>query len=140
MGYLIENKPDQIVTAKVTIASADLLTPGYIIDIPEFPAVKNYFWQVMSMNGAILNGSINYLGTSTIHIQTSTAADPQFRFQGGYMQSNVNTWGFSSIITAGIANPEQFMANDKLQIHNPGTLTLGDSDLILYITAILIPE
>jgi hypothetical protein len=61
MGYLIENKPDQIVTAKVTLTSANLLTPGYIVDIPEYPAVKNYYWQVMSMNGAILNGSINYI-------------------------------------------------------------------------------
>jgi hypothetical protein len=140
MGYLIENKPDQIVTAKVTLTSANLLTPGYMVDIPEYPAVKNYYWQVISMNGAILNGSINYISTSAIHIQASTAADPQFRFVGGYIQNNVGTWGFASIITAGIANPEQFMDNDKLQIHNPGTLTLGDSDLILYITAILIPS
>jgi hypothetical protein len=140
MGYLIENKPDQIVTAKVTLTSADLLTPGYIVDIPEYPAVKNFYWQVMSMNGNILNGFINYLGTSVIHIQCSTAADPQFRFQGGFMQSNVNTWGFANIITSGIVDPQQFSDNGGLQIHNPGTLTLGDSDLILYITAILIPS
>jgi hypothetical protein len=139
MGYLIENKPDQIVTAKVTIASADLLTPGYIVDIPEYPAVKNYHWQVLSMTGQIANGSINYIGTSTIHVQASTAASPQLRFPGGYMQNNVGTWSFAPIITSGIVNPEQFMDNDNLQLHNPGTLTLGDSDLILYITAILIP-
>jgi hypothetical protein len=141
MGYLIENKPDQIVTAKITIASADLLTPGYIVDIPEYPAVNNYYWQVLSMNGLIVNGSINYIGTSTIHIQASTAVNPQFRFVGGYMANNVGTWSFANIINSGTTlNAEQFMDNDKLQLHNPGTLTLGDSDLILYITAILIPS
>jgi hypothetical protein len=138
MGYLENPVTQQIVLAKVTLTSADLLTPGYIFDIPEYPAVKNFFWQVISMNGYIVNGFINYLGTSTVHIQCSTAATPQFRFQGGYMQSNVNTWGFANIITTGIVDPQQFADNGGLQIHNPGTLTIGDSDLILYISAILI--
>jgi hypothetical protein len=141
MGYLIEApKEQQIVTAKITLTSANLLTPGYIVDIPEYPAVKDYYWQVISMNGYIVNGFINYLGSSTIHIQCSTAAAPQFRFGGAFMQSNVNTWGFANIITTTtIVNQQQFSDNGGLQIHNPGTLTVGDSDLDLYITAILLP-
>jgi hypothetical protein len=141
MGYLIEAPTTlgpQIVTAKISLTAFELLSPGYIIDIPEYPAIKNYYWQVLSMNGEINGGTILYVGTSTVHIQASTATHPQFRFGGGFMQNNNNTWLFSNIITTG-ANQFQFVENDNLQIHNPGTLTLGDGTLNLYITAILIP-
>jgi hypothetical protein len=139
MGYLIEAATaQQIVNAKITLTSAELLDPGYQIDIPEYPAVPGAYWQVLSMNGLIVNGTTSYTGISGIHIQARNAADPQFRFAAGYMSSAVNTWHFSTIIT-GISNPQQFKDNAGLQIHNPGTLTLGDRDLILYITAILLP-
>ena len=138
MGFLIKKAVQQIVTAKVTLTSANLLTPGYIVDIPEYPAIKNYYWQVLSMNGEINGGTILYVGTSTVHVQSSTAANAQFRFGGGFIQNTNNTWGFSTIITTG-SNPIQFVENDNLQIHNPGTLTLGDGILTLYVTAILIP-
>lgn len=135
MGYLIEPPiPAQIVTAKVTLKPGDLLAPS-ITDIPEYPAVTNYYWQVLSMNGNINNGTIPYVGTAAIHIQASSAINPQFRFGGGYMQS-INVWGFAPIIAT--TNIKQFVNNDNLQIHNPGGLTIGDSDLTLYITAILI--
>jgi len=138
MGYLIKPQTDQIVTAKLTLTSADLLTPGLIIDIPEYPAVQDYFWNVIYMNGNIVNGTTSYTGTSAIHIQTSTALNIQLRFVGTFMNGAVNNW-----LTAGIAGGSptiQFVDNDNLQIHNPGTLTLGDNDLVLYIGAILIKK
>lgn len=135
MGYLIEPQTDQIVTAKITLTSADLLAPS-ITDIPEYPATKNYYWQVLSMNGLINNGTIPYIGTSSVHIQASTATTPQFRFSGAFMAYNIGTWGFAT--QTSLNNPIQFVDNDNLQIHNPSGFTLGDSDLILYITAILI--
>ena len=137
MGYLINKDKDQIVTAKVTLTSANLLTPGYIVDIPEYPAVKGFFWQVLSLAGNIQSGSTLYVGTSSIHVQASTASTLQYRFTGGFMQSAIDSFGFG-VINTSATNPVQFVDNDKLQMHNPGTLTLGDSDLIIYITAILI--
>jgi hypothetical protein len=137
MGYLIKPQTDQIVTAKVTLTQADLFTTGFILDIPEYPAVKNYYWQVLAMSGHITGGTLPYVGTSTVHIQASTALTLQFRFQGTYMQSAIDTWQFANINTSA-TNGIQFVDNDKLQLHNPTALTVGDSDLILYISAILI--
>jgi hypothetical protein len=139
MGYLIKPQTDQIVTAKVTLTSADLLTPGFIIDVPEYPAVKDYFWQVLSMNGLIVNGSTPYTSTSAIHIQASIASIYQWRFGGTFMGQNTNSWG-SGTPLSGTGNNTQFADNDKLQIHNPGTLLIGDNDLNIYITAILIEK
>jgi hypothetical protein len=139
MGYLIEPPVQaQIVTAKVTLRPADLLAPS-ITDIPEYPATPNYYWQVLSMNGYINNGTTLYVGTSSVHIQASTALASQFRFSGAFMTDNIGTWGFSLMQTA-LNNPIQFVDNDNLQIHNPSGFTLGDSNLTLYITAILIPS
>lgn len=137
MGYLIEApKEEQIVIAKVTLTSANLLTPGYIFDIPEYPAVKDHYWQVLKFNAHIVNGSVPYIGTSQIHIQSANAANFQSRFINTLMQGAPGvfvTADFNTTINATI-----YVDNDKLQIHNPGTLTVGDSDLDLYITAILI--
>ena len=137
MGYLENPVTQQIVLAKVTLTQADLFTTGFVLDIPEYPAVKNYHWQVLAMTGLITGGTIPYVGTSSIHIQASTVTLAQMRFQGGYIQNPIGTWGFASFSSAG-ANPIQFSDNDNLQVHNPTGLTLGDSDLILYISAILI--
>lgn len=137
MGYLIKPQTEQIVTAKVTLTSADLLTPGLIIDVPEYPAVKDYFWVVLNMNGNIINGATPYVGTNSIHIQASTAAEVQSRFTGGFLSSVTDTW-CNAPINSNNAGITIFADNDNLQIHNPGTLTVGDNDLILYISAILI--
>jgi hypothetical protein len=137
MGYLIKPQTDKIVTAKVTLTSADLLTTGFILDIPEYPAVKNYYWQLLGMTGHITGGTLPYVGTSSPHIQASTSTTFQARFNGGYLQSNVDTWQYG-ILTLNPSNAIQFVDNDKLQVHNPTALSIGDSDLILYITAILI--
>jgi hypothetical protein len=137
MGYLENPVTQQIVTAKVTLTSADLLTPGLVIDVPEYPAVKDYFWVVLNMNGNIVNGSTPYVGTNSIHIQASTAPDVQSRFVGGFLSNVTNTWCNAPINTSS-AGIIIFADNDNLQIHNPGTLTVGDNDLILYISAILI--
>jgi hypothetical protein len=137
MGYLIKKVAQQIVTAKVTLTQANLFTTNYIADIPEYPAIKDYYWQVLSMTGHITGGTIPYIGTSTPHIQASTATTLQTRFQGGYMQSNVNTWSYG--VTPTPANAIEFVDNDNLQVHNPTGLTIGDSNLDIYITAILIP-
>jgi len=138
MGYLIEApKDEQIVTAKVTLTSANLLTPGYIVDIPEYPAVKDYYWQVLKFNANIVNGFTPYVGTSAIHIQCATSANFQSRFVNILMQQSsgvFTTADFNTTINATI-----YSDNGSLQIHNPGTLTLGDTDLNLYVTAILIP-
>lgn len=134
MGYLIKN-PNQIITAKVLLSSANLLTPGYIVDIPEYPKVKGYFWNVIYMNGEIINGTIPYTGTSGIHIQASSAINPQLRFVGIYMNNLPGIWSYAGV---GGGSGTQYAENDKLQIHNPGTLTLGDTELMLYIGANLI--
>lgn len=134
MGYLLKN-PNQIITAKVLLTSANLLTPGYFVDIPEYPAVNGYFWNVIYMNGEIINGSTPYTGSSGIHIQAASVATLQLRFPGNYMNNLPGIWSYSS---AGGGSGTQFAPNDKLQIHNPGTLTLGDTELMIYIGANLI--
>lgn len=136
MGYLIK-KGAQIVTAKVTLTPADLLSVS-IIDIPEYPAVQNYYWQVLAMNGHITGGTLPYVGSSVVHVQASTANTPQFRFGATYINSAINTWQFAAMNSNPI-NGILFVANDNLQIHNPNGLTIGNSNLDLYITAILIP-
>lgn len=135
MGYLIKAIPTEIVTAKVTLTSANLLTPGFIYAIPEYPKVAGYFWNVLYMNGEIVNGSTPYTGTSGIHIQASSVS-LQLRFTGTYMQNLPGIWG--SATGAGVVGT-QYAPNDDLEIHNPGTLTLGDTELNLYIGANLIP-
>jgi len=134
MGYLLKN-PNQIITAKVLLTSANLLTPGYIVDIPEYPKVDGYFWNVIYMNGEIINGSTPYTGSSGIHIQAASVPNAQFRFPGSYMGAGIGTWSIASNSGGGVT---QFAANDKLQIHNPSTLTLGDTELMIYIGANLI--
>jgi hypothetical protein len=137
MGYLIKKAVQQIVTAKVTLTPANLLAVT-IIDIPEYPRVDNFYWQVLSMNGHITGGTLPYVGTSTVHVQASTANTSQFRFGGGYLQSAINTWQFAQI-NSNPTNGILFVANDNLQIHVPVALTIGNSNLDLYLTAILIP-
>jgi hypothetical protein len=137
MGFLIKKAVQQIVTAKVTLTPANLLAAS-IIDIPEYPAITNQYWQVLGMTGHITGGTLPYIGTSSVHIQASTAITLQYRFSGGYMQSSINTWQ-TAILNINAINGIQFVANDKLQIHNPSPLTIGDSNFDLYITAILIP-
>jgi hypothetical protein len=137
MGYLIKAIPTEIVTAKVTLTSANLLTPGYIFTIPEYPAIDRAFWNVIYMNGEIINGSTPYVGTSSIHIQTANVTGVQLRFQNIYMQSPTGTWLFAT--GSGAAASTNYATNEPLQIHNPGTLTLGDNELNLYIGANLIP-
>ncbi|MFO0452066.1 MAG: hypothetical protein ACK52I_26020 [Pseudomonadota bacterium] len=136
MGYLIKAIPTEIVTAKVTLTSANLLTPGYIFTIPEYPAIDRAFWNVIYMNGEIVNGSTPYVGTSSIHIQTANVTGVQLRFQNTYMQSPVGTW--IAAIGTGTGSNTNFATNQPLEIHNPGTLTLGDNDLNIYIGATLI--
>lgn len=138
MGYLIKKQVQEIVTAKVTLTAADLLTPGLIVDIPEYGKNVGYFWQVLYMNGNIVNGAIPYAGSSAIHVQASTALNVQYRFTGAFMNGAVNNW-----IAAGIPGGSptiQYVVNDNLQIHNPGILTLGDTELIIYVGAILIQQ
>lgn len=135
MGYLIEPNAKEIVTAKVTLTSANLLTPFFIFSIPEYPKVAGYFWNVLYMNGEIVNGATPYTGTSGIHIQASSVSTLQLRFPGNYMQNLPGIWSYAS---AGGGTGTQFAPNDNLEIHNPGTLTLGDTELVLYIGANLI--
>lgn len=136
MGYLIKAIPTEIVTARVTLTSANLLTPGYIYNIPEYPKVSGYFWNVLYMNGEIVNGTTPYIGSGAIHIQSANAASLQLRFTGTYMQNAVGTWSEAANNFGAISN--KYAPNDQLQIHNPGTLTLGDTELVLYIGANLI--
>jgi hypothetical protein len=135
MGFIIKKIPIEIVTAKVTLTSADLLTPTFIYDIPEYPKVSGYFWNVLYMNGEIINGTTPYSGTSGIHIQSAGALTLQLRFPGNYMQNLPGTWSHAS---TGGGSGTQYLSDDKLQIHNPGTLTLGDTELNIYIGANLI--
>ena len=138
MGYLIKKQVQEIVTAKLTLTSAELLTPGFIVNIPEYPAIPGYFWNVLYMNGNIVNGTIPYVGMSAIHIQASTALNVQAIFNKFYMNDPVNNW-----IAAGPAPgllTLQYVVNDGLQIHNPGILTVGDTELIIYVGAILIEQ
>ncbi len=135
MGYLIKAIPTEIITAKVKLTSANLLTPGYIYNIPEYPKVSGYFWNVLYMNGEIVNGSTPYTGVSAIHIQPSNALMLQFRFAGTYMNNVVGSWATA---TEPSTVTPKYLPNDNLEIHNPGTLTLGDTELVLYIGANLI--
>lgn len=137
MGYLIEPNTKEIVTAKVTLTSANLLTPGYIYNIPEYAAVKGYFWNVLYMSGEIVNGSTPYTGTGSIHIQAAAAAVLQLRFQGGYMQNAIGTWD-TATAGGGGANVTRFSDNSNLQIHKQGIISGGDTELVLYIGANLI--
>ena len=137
MGYLIK-KPaaQQIVTAKVTLTSADLLTPGYIYSIPEFPAVADYFWNTQTVIGEIVPdiGSLSYVGTSNIHLQCSTGTAPLFRFGNLFMSEPKTTFAHAII---SLPKDIQYAVNDSLEIHNPGTLTVGNTGLIIYVSAIL---
>lgn len=137
MGYLIKAIPTEIITAQVTLTSANLLTPGYIFDIPKFPAVDRFFWNVIYMNGEIINGSTPYVGTSSIHIQTANVTGVQLRFQNTYMQAPTGAWLAATGTGTGILT--HYATNEGLQIHNPGTLTIGDNELKLFIGATLIP-
>jgi hypothetical protein len=136
MGYLIKAIPTEIITAKVTLTSTNLLTPGFIYNIPEYPKVSGYFWNVLFMNGEIVNGTTPYSGSGAIHIQSANASSLQLRFPGTYMQNAVGTWSEAqnNFGTAGT----KYAPDDQLQIHNPGTLTLGDTELNIYIGANLI--
>lgn len=134
MGYLIEPNTKEIITAKVTLTSANLLTPGYIYSIPEYPKIAGYFWNVLYMNGEIVNGTVPYTGNSAIHIQSSNATTLQLRFPGIYLQNVVGIWESATPAKVGT----QYVVNDNLEIHNPGTLTRGDTELVLYIGANLI--
>jgi len=140
MGFLIKKAATDIVKAKVTLTSANLLTPGYIYDIPEYPAVANYFWNVTYMIGFVRDVNSPptvYAGTSQIHIQANTAPNLQFRFKQTIMQfSGVNIPGTISSGIIGI----QYLPSRNLQIHNPGILTLGDTELDIYIGATLIQQ
>jgi hypothetical protein len=134
MGYLVNPIP-KIVTARVFLTQADLLTPGFTIDPPEFAAVPGYFWKVIGASAQIVNGSTPYVGTSVIHIQAKTSNQPQFRIINTYMQSPVDTWNNVPIVNG---NDIQYVVNDYLQVENNGTLTLGDTELNIFISAILI--
>jgi hypothetical protein len=139
MGFIIKKTAaTDIVKAKVTLTSANLLTPGYIYSIPEYPAVANYFWNVIYMIGFVRDVNSPptvYAGTSQIHIQTNTAPILQFRFQATIMQ-------FTPVSTPGTIQSgfllQQYLPNQGLEIHNPGILTLGDTELDIYIGATLI--
>ncbi len=124
-----------IITAKVTLTSANLLTPGYIYSIPEYPIVTGFFWNVIYMLGEIVNGTTPYTGASGIHIQASAAANNQARFSGIYMTGAVGSFGAATIAAT---TGQHYAPNDNLEIHNPGTLTLGNTELVIYIGANLI--
>jgi hypothetical protein len=135
MGYLIKAIPTEIITAKVTLTSANLLTPNFVLNIPEYPPIDDYFWNVIYVNGEIVNGSTPYTGSSAIHIQSASSTSMLFRFAGSYMNNGIGTWLNMVSNTSGLT---QFVVADRLQIHNPGTLTLGDTELNIYIGATLI--
>lgn len=135
MGYLIKAISTEIVTAKVTLTSANLLTPGYIYNIPEYPAVPNYFWNVIYMCGQIVNGTTPYLTAGQIHIQNENAPFFQYRFDSTLMTNS------PSFFTRAGIGPYQsiYLQNDKLQIHNDLSGFIGgDTDLNIYVGATLI--
>ena len=138
MGYLIKAITTEIVTARVTLTSADLLTPGYIYVIPEFAAIPNYFWNTLSVVGEIVTdiGNNVYTGLSDIHLQCTTGNAPLYRFGNAFMQNVRGTFA-----PAVISQPNniKFAVNDTLEIHNPGTLLTGNTGLNIYISANLIP-
>ena len=137
MGFLVKKAADEIVVAKVTLTSADLLTPGFIYNIPEYPAVPGYFWAVSYSCAEIVNGSTAYANQSVIHIQSENATGIQYRFDANLMQGNTGAFRFAEIRT-GTLNQNQFVINDQLQIHNPTALIGGDNEVNIYIGAILI--
>ena len=135
MGYLIEPNTKEIVTAKVTLTSANLLTPGYIYNIPEYPAVPNYFWNVIYMCGEIVNGTTPYLTGGQIHIQNENAANFQYRFDSSVMMFLPGTF------VRAVIGPLQriYLQSDQLQIHNDLSGFIGgDTDLNIYVGATLI--
>jgi hypothetical protein len=135
MGFLVKKAAPQTILAKVFLSNADLLTPGFIVNIPEYPAVVGYFWSVLYMNGEIIQdvGLLPYVGTSSVHIQAEDAINHQYRFGGGFLGNMIGWW---SAATLGTGN-SMYYVNSQLQIHNPGNLTVGTSGLNLYIAAIL---
>lgn len=137
MGYLIKATPTEIITAKVTLTSADLLTPGFILVIPDFPATQNYFWNAFSVIGEIVTdiGSTAYTGLSDIHLQCTTGSAPLFRFGNTFMQ---NVRGTFAPATISQPNNIKYAVNDTLEIHNPGTLLTGTTGINIYVTANLI--
>ena len=140
MGFLIKKPFTQIgngiITAKITLREDDLKATGSIYNITEYPAVPGYFWNVLTMNGEIIEdvGNTPYAGTTNIHIQASTAPNYQFRFGAGLMLQPVGTWHTTLVTTI---LPTIYAKNDFLQIHNTGILTAGDTSLVIYIGAIL---
>jgi hypothetical protein len=136
MGYLIKQN-NQIVTAKVTLTVNDLTTPNFILDIPEYPAVPNHYWLVIYSSAEIVNGLNPYNNQSAIHIQSANATNIMYRYDANLMQGAVGTFRFAEIRTGNL-NGVQFVVNDKLQIHNPTALNAGDTELNIYIGAILI--
>jgi hypothetical protein len=136
MGFLIKKVKDQIVTAKITLREDDLKATGSIYNIPEYPAVKGYFWNVLTMNGEIIEdvGNTPYVGTTNIHIQSENSLNYQLRFGASYMSQPVGYW-HTTIVTTIL--PTIYTPFDQLQIHNTGALTVGDTSLVIYIGAIL---
>jgi hypothetical protein len=136
MGYLIPVDPNKIVTAKITLREDDLKAVGSLYNIPEYPAVKGYFWNVLFMNGEIIEdvGNTPYVGTTTIHIQASNAPNYQLRFGASFMSQPVGTW-HTTVVTTIL--PTVYEQNDFLQIHNVTALTVGDTSLVIRIGAIL---
>jgi|LakMenEpi03Aug12_release.lakeMendotaPanAssembly.Ray.scaffolds.fasta_scaffold1519489_1 hypothetical protein len=136
MGFLIKKVAQQIVTAKVSLTQTDLNTAGFIYDIPEYPAVPGYFWNTLFMNGEIQNnfGITPYVGTTNIHIQASNAPNYQLRFGAAFMSQPIFTW-HTTVVTTILG--QVYQRNDKLQIHNVNGLTVGDTNLNIYIGAIL---
>jgi len=141
MGFLIKKPIAQvgsgIITAKVSLREFDLADPTFIYNIPEYSAVPGYFWNVLYMNGEIVedSGSTPFTGITNIHIQADVAPNPQFRFGGGLMTNAVGTW-HTTIVTTIL--PTIYSKNSKLQIHNAGSLSLGATGLNIYVGAVLI--
>lgn len=136
MGYLIKKVVEQIVTAKISLTPTDLITAGFIYNIPEFPVIPGYFWNTLFMNGEIIAdiGSTPYIGPTNIHIQASGASNYQLRFSAGFMSQPAGTW-HTTIVTTIL--PQVYQRNDRLQIHNVNPLSVGDTSLNIYVGAIL---
>jgi hypothetical protein len=139
MGFIIKKTAaTDIVKAKVTLTSANLLTPNYIVSIPEYTGVTGYYWNVLYMWGIIRPINIPpilYLGTSQIHIQAIGSTNFQYKFINTFMQNIVGT---SIAATINTITGQVYRIDRGLEIHNPGILTLGDTELDIYIGANLI--
>ena len=137
MGYLIKKVVPQIVTAKILLGEDDIAASGSIYQIPEYPAIPGYFWNVLYMNGEIVedSGTTPFTGTTNIHIQAEIAPNAQFRFGSGFMANAVGTW-HTTVVTTIL--PTIYSKNSKLEIHNNSTLTGGATGLNIYVGAILI--